>query len=256
MASKDPTCALFVGFFIGLGLIYAGVKNYQLLQKINNTPTSKVSSAAVGLVELFGKMRSTSNVISPFKKVPCGYWCIVGQYYRPGKHGGWFDIYRKSSEVMFYLEDETGKMLINPLLADITIPADVNIKGTLSNKGLFGTSKASLPQDAIAFIDSLPEPDKKKFYDKSAYQLRIYEYYIAEKDPLYVMGTATPRGGFSSAVGHENLVVHKGNDTFYIRDSDEKTVRSKISSSYLWQLIAGLIISAICLFFLLTRFGL
>ncbi|MGV8176976.1 MAG: hypothetical protein ACP5NX_04200, partial [Candidatus Bilamarchaeaceae archaeon] len=77
-------------FIIGLALLAAGANQYLLRQKIKNTPTSKVRSAALGLAELFGKARAFGDMRSPLEGKTCAYWYVVMEEYRQSrKHSGW-----------------------------------------------------------------------------------------------------------------------------------------------------------------------
>lgn len=129
---------IFLGFFVGIYLIFDGVRKHLLVQKIKNTATSKVRSAAVGLVELHGIARCKGGMVSPVAKTKCGFWRLIAQYYQSGKHGGWRTFYKTDSTSPFYLEDETGSILVDPCGAKVEIPHDYRYEGYMSGKGLFG----------------------------------------------------------------------------------------------------------------------
>ncbi|MCI0503305.1 E3 ubiquitin ligase family protein [Candidatus Micrarchaeota archaeon] len=257
MADGDnPCCGGLIAFLIGITLIYGGTQRFLLAQKIKNTPTSKVRSAAVGLVELFGKAKCKDAIDSPISKVRSAYWRVKGEYYKPGKHGGWRDIYNASSSTPFYLEDDTGKMLVEPKEAEIDIPQDFFNNGHLSEGGVFGLFKSKvLDKKVLDFLAATPAANSA-FKAHSGFDLRVTEWFIAENDPLYVMGTAEPVKGAVSAIAHENLIVKKGKgvDILYISDSGEKKVVDKVSGSIWWMLGPGFILSAIGLFVLLSSF--
>lgn len=257
MAEGDnPCCGGLLAFVIGITLIYGGTQRYLLAQKIKNTPTSKVRSAAVGLVELFGKAKCKDAIDSPISKARSAYWRIKGEYYKPGKHGGWRDIYNASSSAQFYLEDDTGKMLIEPKDGEIDIPQDFFSNGRLSEGGVLGMFKSKvLDPKVLAFLAATPAANQA-FRNHSGYDLRVTEWFIAEGDPLYVMGSAEPVKGASSALAHENLIMKKGAnvDIMYISDSGEKKVVDKVGGSVWWMLGLGLILSAIGLIVLLSSF--
>jgi hypothetical protein len=256
MADNDNPCCLGIFLFtFGLALIYGGTQRYLLAQKIKNTPTSKVRSAAVGLVELFGKARCKDAMDSPVSKARCIYWRVQGEYYKPGKHGGWRDIYNASSSAQFFLEDETGRMLVEPKEAEIDIPKDFYSEGHMSAGGIFGMFKAKvLDQKVLDFLAATPAAGNA-FRAHSSFDLRITEWFIAEGDPLYVLGGAEPLKGASSALAHENLVVKKGGEgIMYVSDSGEKKVIDKVGGSVWWMLGGGVILGAIGLFVLLSTF--
>lgn len=265
MSKGDSPCGLFiigiVLFLGGLAKIYATTQKYLLAQKIKNTPTSKVESAAVGLVELFGKAECPETIPAPISRVDCSYWKIHADYYKSGKHGGWRTIYDKISTNRFYLADDSGKMLIDPKDAQVDVKQDALYQGYISGKGVFGVSHTQFPQSVLSFIDTLPANEKSSFTNHSNVEVRIYEYYIADGDPLYVLGSAEPLEGASSSLGYENLIVKKGkyDQTMYITDSEEKKVLQKMSGgSIIWGIALGLGMSifglGLCILLVLSTF--
>ena len=242
------------GFFLGLFFIYRGTRRYLLLQKINNTPTSKVESAAIGLVELFGKAHYEGKMQSPIAKTKCAYWRLKAQYYKYGKHGGWKDIFTKDSGEPFYLKDETGKILIDPKGAEIDIPEDHLYEGSITKKGILNMLHNKMPEAVLEFLKEPGNEDmKNKIMWHKNEKVRIYEYFIAENDPLYVLGNAEPRKSIASDVAHENLIVKKGkyDKIMYVSDSHERKVIDRIKFNMVWNMAGGLILSAICLLIIL-----
>jgi hypothetical protein len=257
MVVPVPQCCCIGGFCLvfGLLLVYNGAQRRLLIQKIKNTPTSKVRSAAAGLVELFGKAIMKDEMKSPVSQAKCVFWRMHGEYYQPGKHGGWRDLFKKESSTPFYLEDETGKMLIDPKGAEIDIPQDFQSTGYLSNKGFLGLlPQQQLHPNALALMERNQEVGNK-FRSRSSYNLRITEHFIAEGDPLYVFGNGVPLEGASSPLAHENLIIRKPKDIpMYVSDSHEKKTIDKLNMSMAAQLAIGLGLTAIGLFMLLTMF--
>jgi hypothetical protein len=258
MADSEELCCSGIFFLVfGLALIFGGTQKYLLAQKIKNTPTSKVRSAAVGLVELFGKAKCKEILDSPVSEERCIYWRVKGEYYKPGKHGGWRDIYNASSSLQFYLEDDTGKMLIEPKDGEIDIPRDFYSEGHLSEGGIFGMFKNKvLDKKVFDFLAATPAAGQA-FRNHSAYDLRLTEWFIAEGDPLYVLGNAEPLKGASSALAHENLIVRMGGGEkiMFISDSGERKALDRVQGSIWWMLLLGVVLSAIGLFALLVNFG-
>jgi len=242
---------LIAGFIGGLWMIYGGVKEYLLLQKINNTPTSKVASAAVGFAELYGKARCPPDLRTPISGVPCGFWRLVAEYYKSGKGGGWKKFYNTDSSVPFELEDESGKMLVDPKGAEIEIPADCAFEGYISGKGVFGVSHAMIDERVLKFINASKEDVKKKFMSHQHLNVRVTEYFIGAGDEVYALGTLMPRENMPSSVGYENLVMKKGNDIMYLSDSSEKKIAGSLSTSVKWSIGGGLALSAICIFLII-----
>ncbi len=252
--SMGAICAGPIFLVIGLALMYAGTSRFTLYRKIQDTPTSKVRSAALGLVELSGKAICLEGIESPVSRARCVYWELRGQYYQSGKNGGWKDLFSKKSSRSFYLEDETGKMLILPEGAEIDIPPDLSSTGYLTQSGFLGMKRSVLDPKVLSYLETDPEA-KTRFESHSSYELRIIESFIAEGDPLFVFGDAMP-GGMSSFGGHEDLLVRLGRDkVMFISDSNEYRALRDIRNSMVAGLAVGLLFSAIGLYALLTTFG-
>jgi hypothetical protein len=245
------------GFLLGIWLIYCGVKQYLLVQKIRNIPTSSVEGAAVGLIELSGKARCHDPALSPISKVKSAYWEVVGEYYySAGKYSHWEHLWSRESSRLFYLEDKTGKMLVDSKGCDIDIPYDKLYEGYISDKGNWVRKPPPLPTEVLDFINGLDPAGKAAFMAHPHENIRIFESYIADGDQLYVMGSAEPQAGASSSVGHENLIVKKGayDTLLYISDSGERKVIANLSNGIYW-CIGGLALSAVCLLIFLQYIG-
>jgi len=245
MAKDNPFCGGIFAFGIGLILTYSGVQRFLLVQKIKNTPTSKVRSAAVGLTEFAGKAVCAEAMESPISKVKCPFWRVTGEYYyRSRKSSGWRQFFMKESGNRFYLEDDSGKMLIDPKNAEIDIPHDLQSVGHTTDKGLLGLlPQKKLDERVMAYVNG---EGRGAFSGHMAQQLRVTEYFISEGDPLYALGNTMPLEGASSAIAHENLIMRKHGDMpMYISDSGEKKVTDKLGGSIWWQLGLGLLLSGV-----------
>ncbi|MFA6004741.1 MAG: hypothetical protein WC881_11820 [Elusimicrobiota bacterium] len=81
---------------------------------IENTPTSKVRSAAMGLVELSGQAVPRTLLQAPCTGRECCWWCCrVQEYKRSGKNSRWVTVKEIGSQDMFYLQDSTGRVLVD-----------------------------------------------------------------------------------------------------------------------------------------------
>jgi len=251
-------CTAYVigGFFGGLWFMYTGLKKYLLLQKIRNTPTSKVHSAAVGLVELYGAAKRTKNLVSPISREKCAYWRIIAEWYKSGKRGGWRKFYDEASTNVFYLKDDTGKILVDPAGANVDIPRDKKYSGYVSGKGIFGMKHKLMEKKVLEFINRSKPAVQGKFMAHRKVKVRIHEHYIAEDDKVYVMGDANPIPGKSSSKGYENLIIKKGKyeKAFYISDSSEKEVVSKMDNKVSFEVFGGFGLSTICLLILILMY--
>ncbi len=236
-------CCFGLFFLIGGGLILTdAARQYLVAQRIRNTPTSKARGVAVGLVELSGKAKCPEMLVSPITKTPSAYYEVIAQYYYHTKNSsGWRAFYRDVSAKRFYLEDDTGKVLIEPKGADISIPADFTFQGTLNDRMFFGLLPSNqVDKKVLEYLEQNPKAkEAAKHY--SGRQLRFLEYDIAEGDALYVLGSAETLEGAASTVSSENLIVRKnGRDKIMmISDSSEKQLLTNLSIRFYLEAFFG-----------------
>lgn len=222
---------------------------YLAVQKIKNTPISKVSSASVGLVALAGRARLYQPQLSPVSGVPCSYWRIFVSYYETGKNRGWEGFYNAASKLPLSLEDETGRIPVLPEGATIEIPSNISFEGYIRERGLVIKEPATMDPRVLKFIETLDAETQEIFAQHHESNIMLNEYVIHENDPLFVMGSALPSvdlPGFED----ETLVVRQGpNDsTMYISESSEAAFMNMMTGHMYIQIIAGLALSAICLY--------
>lgn len=188
------------------------------MQKIKNIPKSKISSIALGLAKLFGKARTVETIYSPLGKNKCVYWCISVFYYaRRGRRASWETLYVKQSQNRFYLEDDTGKIFIDPKEATVDIPVELNLEGVINPIVLTDTKK--IEKKYVDIIKNSEDEDLKNAilkYDK--YLLRILQYSINENDNIYVLGNVEKENG--------QLILKKGRfeELLYISDKNEMEI--------------------------------
>ncbi len=126
-----------MGIVIGLLLLFGyamisnGIHALQISRTTENTITSKIRSLAVGLVEVQGKVIPVDPALllrSPQTQTPCVYF----KNYVRGGIFPWYVMIEgdrvinsysnyEMKGIPFYIEDDTGKILIDPFLADINL---------------------------------------------------------------------------------------------------------------------------------------
>jgi len=94
-------------------LFWGGFYFLLLKRQVENTPTSKVRSIAMGMVEVKGRAIRQYALVSPMSYAPCVFYRLT-KYHR-GKNQEWLISSVSSSDnVPFYLEDETGRVSVDP----------------------------------------------------------------------------------------------------------------------------------------------
>jgi hypothetical protein len=142
---------------------------------IENTPCSKVRSAAMGLVGLEGQARPRKPQKAPLSGLDCCWWrCEVQELRSSGKESHWVTIREVVSPELFYLEDTTGRVTVDPAGAEFHI--------ALSTFGLNTTTRSMLGP----ILNGWGVNDLN--WIGMTNSIRIREFTIPEYAPLYVLG--------------------------------------------------------------------
>ena len=213
-----------------------GLKRLSRKKLIENTPTSKIRSLAMGLVEVFGKaVTYKEKWKAPLTNNDCLYhrWQIA-EYRSSGKSGGkWVTIAEDKKEALFYLKDETGAVLVDPAGADVDILPYVTVQSGL---------RLDPPEEIKRFLASRGISYKGLLGINR--QMRFIEWHIAPGDKLYVMGTAgdNPLVDDAKAVkGSEDIMIKRGEyeKFYYISDRPEKEILNSLRQRALLYMIGG-----------------
>src|SRR5947199_24357 len=153
---------------------------------ILNTPSSKVRSAAMGLVEINGLATGPYTMPAPISAVPCYYYrTMAWRWERRGKSSEWVKVADESLHVPFYLDDNTGRVLVDPRDAEMDIHRDFHEEYSHS---LFSTH-IEVPATVSGFLARHAISTDNK--------IKIEEYCIKPKNALFVLGTLAENPGVS-----------------------------------------------------------
>lgn len=223
------------GVFIGLVAFGKGFMTLRRKRLIENTPTSKVRSLAMGLSEVYGDATPyKGNLLkSPFSGKDCFYYRYeVEEYRRSGKRSRWVTIKKGSKWVLFHLKDDTGEVVVDPKEAEVDIPIDFTMEPG-SGKTISPPLSEFMNQEGLKLTGFLG-------FSK---RLRFSEYFIAPGDKLYILGTAddNPFVGEGTAVeGFRDVMIQKGKGRlFYIADKSEKSCLKQHRISMTLQIYGG-----------------
>lgn len=131
--AKAATSGVLSALF-ATGLFYLGFQRLRLKRIIENTPTSKIRSIAMGFVEVHGTARRKYALVSPMTQIACIYYRLT-RYKRNHKNNWVVSSIISSGHVPFWLEDETGRISIDPRTAEVSA----------------GHRQESIGEDSVAF---------------------------------------------------------------------------------------------------------
>jgi hypothetical protein len=183
---SDGRDILYVVLFLGVGiwLFFWGFMRLRRKRKIENIPTSTVRGLAMGLVELIGKAKKRTRLISPLSAAECVFYrYTVERYRKRGRHSEWVTIAKgDSTAISFWLDDGTGRILVFPQGCESLMAVDYEFRTGLGKP---------LPSPLTHFMEQNGLSYKGLFGN---HPLRFKEWFILEDETLYVLGTATTTG--------------------------------------------------------------
>lgn len=115
--SQDLMITLGVIAIIAVAAFYFAFSSLRRARLIEDTPTSKIRSAAQGYVELIGTGRSDPQrqVISKLTGRDCLWHRFhIERHESSGKNSRWRTVSRGQSSEAIVLEDDTGKVFVHP----------------------------------------------------------------------------------------------------------------------------------------------
>ena len=113
-------------------LVYFSFRAFRRFRFVDGTATSKIRSAAQGLVELkgLGEWLPGDSINSPFSNSRCvWYHCTIDKRQRTGNRSSWTNISDECSGQLFRLVDDTGWCVIDPDHAHVIAESDITWYG-------------------------------------------------------------------------------------------------------------------------------
>ncbi|MBZ5597757.1 MAG: E3 ubiquitin ligase family protein [Acidobacteriia bacterium] len=173
-----------IGAAVGVYLFYHGFRLLQRKRLIMDTPSSKIRSASMGLVELNGLATGPYTMTAPITQVPCYYYrSMAWQWQQRGKNSEWVKVADEGLHVPFYLDDNTGRVLVDPQGAEMDIHRDFHEEYSNS----FFSSRPDVPSNVFAFLSRHGVSTDRK--------LKVEEYCIKPKNALFILGTLAQNPG-------------------------------------------------------------
>lgn len=157
----------------GLLCLVHSYESWRRKRQIEDHPTSRIRSLAMGRVEVVGRARQRIPLKTPFSLVDCVYYrAEIRRLVRGGQGGGhWKRVHAFSSgEIPFYVEDDTGRVLVDP------VDATFDLETRRVHEG------APLSVRQIPGLPSLSGHDRTRYIEE----------YVPAGLTVYVLGTARP----------------------------------------------------------------
>jgi hypothetical protein len=187
LRSSSPG-SLIVWCVIGLCAgLFIFIKGFRLLQRrhlILDTPVSKIRSASLGMVEFSGLAVGPYTMVAPVTACPCYYYrTFVWEWKQSGKNKQWVKVAAECMHVPFFLDDNTGKVMVDPRGADLDLHRDFQQEFCDS----FFTTKEEVPPNVRNFL--------LRYGVSTTNKIKVEEFCIKPKNALFLLGTLDENPG-------------------------------------------------------------
>ena len=159
-------------------LFWRSFRDLRMQRLIQNTPTSRIRSMSMGLVEISGEASPRSELAAPFSGRPCVCWQV--DIATRSRRDAWHVVHRNASGNPFFLRDETGVALVYP--KDATVRLNFQVEEECQG--------VSLPDIYAQYLKE-QHPSGSVLWRLGS--LRFRERVLEAGQRVYVLGTAMPR---------------------------------------------------------------
>ncbi len=122
MSRSDPTGALLLGTGVGVWIFFKGFRVFREFKIVADTPCMPIRSIPMGLVQVRGQAVTDQLIPSPITHTPCCFYQVKIERYETGEHGGWKHHRTDVDGAKFYVQDKTGKVLVDSYSAEYDLP--------------------------------------------------------------------------------------------------------------------------------------
>ncbi len=174
------TACLIFGAVAGVVLFHRGFRMLQFKRLVLNTPFSKIRSASMGLVEVSGAATGPHTVPAGITGAPCFYYCATAwELKESGNNSQWKKVAEETLYVPFFVDDSTGRLLVNPQGAHLDVHRTFRDE---FSKSLFSSNGRDLfPENVRQFL-------LRNGVGASG-KIRLEEHCIEPGYPLFILGT-------------------------------------------------------------------
>jgi hypothetical protein len=292
-SDDDAKLILFatLGFGAGLYCFFKGFKIFRQYRVLADTPEIPIRSMPMGLVEIHGKAKLVAEKLinSPVTHTPCLFYKVeIEKYQRDSKgNGSWRHYKTDCTGMPFYLDDGTGKVLVNPYEAELDLlrttrrttgnfgklhphfgrllsgigapsPAAVTPGGLVSDSELIAYAMAAKSSPASGFSLAGSAISLGGFslnLGSGGSRYRFTEYCILPDHWYDVTGTCTENPSSKDESDRNMITKGRNEPTFVISWRNEKGIEGMLRRRAVKYVLGGAALSVACLAFLLAKFG-
>jgi hypothetical protein len=247
--------ALVIGFPAGLYFFFKGLRVYREYRFLSDTPEMPIRSIPIGLVKIHGKAQGSELVRAPVSGTECLFYKVDVETQHSRNSAFWLHVATDADGALFYLEDETGKVLVDAHGAQYD----------LIQSGRIETSEKHSPLDGYA-VSAIRKWSRSRFavlvrcliHGRASF-CRFTEYCILPGHWYDVTGTCVENP--NSHDEHDRNLIAKGRNaaTYLISWRSERGLKGTLRGRSVLYVFGGAALSIACLILILgqlAQFGL
>ncbi len=176
--SFRPIAWCAIGACAGLYLFFNGFRLLQRRRLILDTPVSKIRSASMGMVELSGLAVGPYTLVAPVTAKICYYYrTLIWELKQRGRSKQWVKVAAECMHVPFFLDDNTGRVMVDPRGAELDLHLDFHQEFCDS----FFTFKEEVPANVGMVLT--------RHGIQTTNKIKVEEFCIKPKNALFVIGS-------------------------------------------------------------------
>ncbi len=252
----DDSGKLFIGCILGFGggiyMFFEGFRVYREYRVLADTPEMPIRSIPMGLVEIHGKPRPVEEgklLTSPVTRTACVFYKVDIEKWEvddKGK-GSWSDVKSVANGYNFYLEDSTGKVLVDAHHAEYDLGQTGQRETSSSDVMTPGVSSSGDDLGSYVARNCPGESSSGKY--------RLTERCILPGRSYDVTGTCVENPNPRDEHDRNMLVKGQNEPTFLISWRSEREIERELRDRAKFYIFWGAGLAIVSLAFLLAMFS-
>jgi hypothetical protein len=215
---------------IGTSLVWSGLSRKRQMRLIRDTPTSKISTAPLGLAEIQGVAWASGQAQETIGGERAAlYHLRIDEVIKMGKYEK-LEKRFENSEYSFLVSDDTGALLVDASDAELDVETT-----EFHSEGMLKEDRAR----AMRLFSNIEEVDfSGKFFGR---KFRAKEVFVRDGSEVYLRGSITSSGKGSSR-GTHNIMGTAGScpeRKLYVASQNQEKLLRRLGRFNLARIVAG-----------------
>ncbi len=264
MIQHQGNVVIWLAFGLGAGFVsfFRGLRYYKKALVVADTPSIPIRSVAMGLSQMRGTAKGEGAFPSPVSGLPCyAYKVVIERYKRRSNRNGWSHYRTDVNGKRFYLEDDTGRVQVDPYGADLDVPRTCRRTVPESYWSSWTDKEADFPATttATAGLTVRSDEDLQEFAQglggDYSNRYRFTEYCVLPDQEYDVLGTCVENPRPENPNDRNLITKGRNEETFLISSKAPAQLERSLSWKSALMVWGGVALVGACAALLLAEFG-